>query len=241
MNYKLHYERLTQRAKDRKLDCYTESHHIIPRCMNGSNEKYNLVKLTAREHFVAHILLVKIYPEHKGLINAVNMMTVSSKLHERVNNRMYSWLKERFSKCQSILQTGKSNSNFGKVWVFNIEENKPEQILKEELNKYLKLNYNEGKKLQKCICGNIIKEKTRNLYCKKTCKDLKVKKTNTLKEKRIQIMNESNIDFNSNGWVGKLSNLFEIGDNKAGRWVKNNLPEFYEEKCFKRGSASRIE
>lgn len=36
-----------------------EIHHIQPRSMGGTNENSNLVKLTLREHFVAHRLLAK--------------------------------------------------------------------------------------------------------------------------------------------------------------------------------------
>lgn len=36
-----------------------EVHHVIPRCMGGMNQKENLVKLTPREHYVAHLLLTK--------------------------------------------------------------------------------------------------------------------------------------------------------------------------------------
>ena len=36
---------------------YYESHHIIPKCMGGSNERTNLVLLTPKEHFVCHLLL----------------------------------------------------------------------------------------------------------------------------------------------------------------------------------------
>ena len=42
-------------------DNYYEWHHIIPRCMGGSDDKSNLVKLTLREHYIAHMLLYKIY------------------------------------------------------------------------------------------------------------------------------------------------------------------------------------
>lgn len=38
---------------------YTEKHHIIPKSLGGSNSPENLVKLTAKEHFVCHRLLVK--------------------------------------------------------------------------------------------------------------------------------------------------------------------------------------
>jgi hypothetical protein len=36
-----------------------EWHHIKPRALNGSNRKFNIVKLTYREHFLAHWLLAK--------------------------------------------------------------------------------------------------------------------------------------------------------------------------------------
>ena len=40
---------------------YYERHHIIPRCCGGTNEEDNLILLTAREHFLAHYLLTKLY------------------------------------------------------------------------------------------------------------------------------------------------------------------------------------
>ena len=53
------YTTITKRAKTRHLKTYTESHHIVPRSLGGSDEPDNLVNLTAREHFVCHWLLVK--------------------------------------------------------------------------------------------------------------------------------------------------------------------------------------
>jgi hypothetical protein len=38
---------------------YVESHHIIPKSIGGNNLKTNLVYLTAREHFICHLLLTK--------------------------------------------------------------------------------------------------------------------------------------------------------------------------------------
>lgn len=39
---------------------YVEKHHIIPKCLGGTNEVDNIVYLSARHHFVCHKLLVKI-------------------------------------------------------------------------------------------------------------------------------------------------------------------------------------
>lgn len=109
MNYSKIYDDLIKRAQSRTMCGYMETHHIVPRCMNGSNSLDNLVELTAREHFIAHILLVKIFPEISGLIYAVNMMT-RQYTTERCNNRMYGWLKEKYNQVNS----GKVGSMLGK-------------------------------------------------------------------------------------------------------------------------------
>ena len=44
----------------------------------------------------------------------------------------------------------------------------------------------------------------------------------------------SNIDFSKFGWVGKVSRLLGINENKGGVWVKKHMPDFFQEKCFKR-------
>jgi hypothetical protein len=40
-------------------DDYTERHHIIPRSLGGDNQRENIVRLSARAHFLAHWLLTK--------------------------------------------------------------------------------------------------------------------------------------------------------------------------------------
>jgi hypothetical protein len=69
MDYSKHYNLLIERAKKRPIEIekYYENHHIIPKCLQGTDDDGNLVKLTAREHFFAHLLLTKIYPEKKKL------------------------------------------------------------------------------------------------------------------------------------------------------------------------------
>lgn len=67
MNYTKIYSRLISRAVERKRpEGYCEKHHIVPRCMGGTNAKENLVYLTAKEHFLCHKLLVRIYPNVSG-------------------------------------------------------------------------------------------------------------------------------------------------------------------------------
>ena len=58
MDYYKIYNQLIERAKQRKsVEGYTEIHHIIPRSEGGTDKSDNLVKLTGREHFIAHKLL----------------------------------------------------------------------------------------------------------------------------------------------------------------------------------------
>ena len=94
MNYQKHYDALINRARSRTLTGYKERHHCIPRCMGGSDDKSNIVELTAREHFVCHQLLVKMYPDNQKIIYALWMMGNS---HTIRNNKMYEWIKIRVS------------------------------------------------------------------------------------------------------------------------------------------------
>lgn len=73
MNYQSIYNNLISRAQIRcpYSNILYEKHHIIPKSLGGSDDPVNLVKLTLREHFVAHRLLVKI---HAGNSNNLTKM-----------------------------------------------------------------------------------------------------------------------------------------------------------------------
>jgi hypothetical protein len=103
MNYQRHYNLLIERARGRKLTVYFEKHHIIPRCCGGGDESENIAQLTAEEHYVAHQLLVKIYPENRKLVFAAWMMCNGKKR----NNKRYAWLKRKQLKLLSEIHRGK--------------------------------------------------------------------------------------------------------------------------------------
>ena len=106
MNYSKHYESLIAKGKDRGLDIYTELHHVIPKCLGGSNEKSNLVRLTPEEHYVAHQLLARIYPENMKLIFAASAMTFDRQ-GRRYNNKLYGWIRVKLAKASSENNKGK--------------------------------------------------------------------------------------------------------------------------------------
>jgi hypothetical protein len=108
VNYSKIYSDLIESAKLRPnlplLNGYTEKHHIIPRSMGGSNTKDNIVSLTAREHFVAHWLLWKIYRNDK-MAFAFNMMLTSNlKQNRYCNSRAYSLARKAFSEKKKGFQ-----------------------------------------------------------------------------------------------------------------------------------------
>lgn len=100
MDYKKHYDALITRAQTRTIDCYVEKHHIIPRCMGGDNDPINFVRLTPEEHYLAHQLLVKIYPGNHKLVFAAQMMCITGKGQKR-NNKQFGWLRRKFAEAKS--------------------------------------------------------------------------------------------------------------------------------------------
>ena len=114
MNYQAIYNRLIERGKHRTLKGYCERHHITPRCMGGNNDSENLVKLTAREHFIAHRLLTKIYPDNHKLKNAVWRMCNgnNSRRNYGSTSRVYDFVKTERSKRLSLLLKGKPTNRF---------------------------------------------------------------------------------------------------------------------------------
>lgn len=80
MNYKNIYDNLINFCKKRKNpdNVYIELHHIVPESLGGQTNEKNLVELTLREHYFAHELLVKIYPNENKLKYALWMMTVTT-------------------------------------------------------------------------------------------------------------------------------------------------------------------
>lgn len=115
MNYKKIYHDLiiTRKTLDRtKSDqVYYEWHHIIPRCIGGTNSKNNLILLTAREHYLAHWLLHRIRPHSTKLSHAFWMMNFYNKKSKEkkysISARAYSESKEAMAKANAKLNTGK--------------------------------------------------------------------------------------------------------------------------------------
>jgi hypothetical protein len=100
--YTYWYYGIISNAQLRNLpkNTYIEKHHIIPRSLGGTNEHTNLVKLTAREHFVCHLLLTKMVNgiARKSMCYAAWQMTlIKDRRRHKPTARMYEILKKKLS------------------------------------------------------------------------------------------------------------------------------------------------
>lgn len=125
MNYERHYSLLVSSRKTLKTESdYHEAHHIVPRSFGGSDNKSNMVNLTPREHFVAHLLLAKI---HGGKMwAALKFMAgvgTKSAAGVRVTARLYAIIKQKDAEWRSARYLGENNPFYGKTFT-------PEQLEK---------------------------------------------------------------------------------------------------------------
>lgn len=90
--YSLAYFRIVEHRKANPSTERTESHHIIPRCLGGTDDPDNLVDLTCREHFICHLLLTKMN-DHQGLVRAAWLMA-HTRGGVKCNSRTYAYLRE---------------------------------------------------------------------------------------------------------------------------------------------------
>lgn len=114
MNYQRIYNQIVDRAKVRELQGYAEKHHIVPKCLGGGDEKENLVKLTAREHFLCHKLLVEMYPNNVkvafAFIAMCNKRNINQEARHVPSSREYEQARKHYAK----LMKGEGNHRYGK-------------------------------------------------------------------------------------------------------------------------------
>ena len=113
--YTLWYYNIISRANTRELnlDVYVEQHHVIPRSLGGTNAPNNLVFLTGREHFICHMLLVKMTSEiakYKMVHAAIGMKRARKYQQRYINSRLYEIVKKEFAQISRERNAGKSLS-----------------------------------------------------------------------------------------------------------------------------------
>ena len=108
--YQSYIQRILKSRENKKdTTNYQEHHHIVPKCMNGTNEKENLIWLYAQEHFYAHKLLAEENPTNKGLwFGFWNMCQCERDGREniKITADEYATIREKVSKMISESKKG---------------------------------------------------------------------------------------------------------------------------------------
>ena len=217
MNHKRIYDEIIKNRQENPInEGYTEKHHIVPKSLGGSDNPDNLIKLSAREHFVCHYLLAKMYKketiEWYKMNHAFMMMKCSSISHENgryFNSRLYEALRGNFSSVMSLAQSGKGNSQYGTMWIYNLDLKESKKIPKgnDIPDGWLKgrkikfdVKYNDCK-----YCGG--KNLTRFIFCCAECKTKARKEvdctyiaSNSTREKQSKKMIEIR---KTNKWISR--------------------------------------
>lgn len=123
--YEKWYYNIIKNARKRILEDYSELHHIIPKSLGGTDDSNNLVHLTAREHFICHILLTKFTKgqDRNKMLHAVMIMKSSNAHQNRyINGRLYESIKKEYSIHFSENQKGENNSFYGKKHSFETRQ-----------------------------------------------------------------------------------------------------------------------
>jgi len=104
MNYNKLYSRFIESKRSRPVikELGYEVHHIQPKSLGGKNTKSNLVKLTYREHYIAHRILVKMYKgknryKMRFALLAMNRSRFRHKKIKELTARQYEFCRSQWS------------------------------------------------------------------------------------------------------------------------------------------------
>lgn len=118
--YSIINQAMNQKRK-KGMGIYYELHHIIPKCMDGSNKKDNLILLTPKEHFICHLLLCRMIDKKseyhyklcyavlyfKGKNNKSGKKYTSSFLYNCARTEALEWRRKNYDKDKDIVRRNK--------------------------------------------------------------------------------------------------------------------------------------
>ena len=137
---------------------YKERHHIIPKCLGGTNDSENLIDLFANEHFLAHKLLAEENPDNIKLVYAWwNMCQIKGREHQKryiVTQEEYEAARVAISAAESTSRMGAKNPMFGKK--VNLSEEHKEKLRKANLGR--KMSEETIAKMRKAKLGRKLTE-----------------------------------------------------------------------------------
>lgn len=177
MNYLKVYCNLIRKAENRTPpEGYIEKHHIFPKSIYGDNKR--IVKLTAREHYIAHALLEKIFIKRYGQkdIKSIKMTYAFSFMNNHTNQNNYcnSYLYEgcriRYSEVSSVMMKKYIETN-GSYWTGKKLTDKHIRNMSNSL-KGRKLSKKHIEIIRKNNLGKKLSEETKNKIKEKRAKQV---------------------------------------------------------------------
>lgn len=137
MDYKRHYDLLIEKRKKHiVIEDYYENHHIIPKCMGGNDSIDNLVRLTSKEHYIAHMLLYKHYKTSKLAHAWFSMLRCDTNQKRFFTSKQYERARKAHIEVLKKEMKGKSNPFFGKTHTEEVRN-----IISEKNKKWHKNGY----------------------------------------------------------------------------------------------------
>jgi hypothetical protein len=261
MNHQKIYDALIQKAKSenriklRKNQVgyvYYDNHHIIPVCLNGSDEPYNRQLLTDKEHYFCHKLLTYIYKGNRKLACAFHKMTYGNIGNHIKSARDYAYAKELMRTVPISEETkkkiGKSHEGF-----IHSEESKQKMSKskkgKKKSDEYKKWfsDYQRGKTWEE-RCGKDTARKMKQKQSERRKEyNTKNKKGKTYEEQMIKIYGEEL------GIIKAKEQRKKLSESKIGRSrhknhciycnreiADGNYKKYHGEKCkYKPGNENK--
>jgi len=156
LHYLNRYNKFIGALKEQTIDGYYELHHIIPKSSGGSNDKSNLIALTARQHYIAHWMLWKAYGEN--MTRAFFMMSSVGR-YERVSSKTYDKARKDYSVQVKIQMANKPNvPKFTPAHREKLRQAKLGRKLSEETKEKIRQS-RLGKKMSKEFCKKVSEAK----------------------------------------------------------------------------------
>lgn len=188
-------------------DQYYEKHHIIPKALDGFDEKSNIVLLTPREHFICHWLLTKMISNSFYKFKMLKAFTgmLNWKTKRNLSARQYEIIKLNVPKPSENSKLKASEFMRGQKWWYHngvqiraIQSPGPEWT-NGRLVKYTRKSASN---------------KTRE----QMSKSAKARGSNNVKK-----CTDGILQFDS---IAALANYYNIPHSSASSWVRNNKRGF---------------
>lgn len=230
MNYKKIYDKLMEhRLNNPPKDIYTETHHIIPKCMGGTDDKDNLVRLTAREHYLAHALLFKHYKTSKLAHAWFSMLRWDKNQKRYFTSSQHEKAKLAHINALKQTMTGENNHFHGKT-----HSKETRKLISEKNKEWYKNNKKSDEVLKNWVekvASKPASEKQKQTLSKLSKNKIMLKNVNTGECVKIDKSRKSEYDDNIWKNPAAISQKREVCIYCGIESVAGNIKRWHNENC----------